>query len=508
MKSFFKDSRRWGISYEIVYFLVSLLCGYFISFALEGALDQNFRKTLFWIGIFLVTAGIGIPVFYRISKEKSIRQKKDVSNFRSFLCQEMLNGRMTVKSAGEFDICMNDDAVTIAKYQQNSLVKAASNGIMMIICVLLLCLENWKFGLILAVANLLQLLPVIIYEKWAREIYNNVRDNEEEERNCIFEGYHGIRTIKSCQLEKWFFKRFLSIEDAVYKNGKKAEQAGTVENIVFEMTSSILTYGSYLLMGLFLFWGEISMGQTPVLIVVSGFLFSATEYIYLFRIDQASAKEAEGHLKISDQTKSFAEGNGKMLLSVRGLKRAYGEKILFNGYDKDVEEGSHILLQGENGCGKSTLLKIILGFEAPEDGVIYVNQSLWKKGPNYRQISFALQEEPELSLSAKELLSMLESEGEMTKAEAEKHFLGFHLTEELLEKPLAELSFGERKKVFLSFAFAKKAKLLVLDEPTNHLDTDGCGYLRELLDTYPQTVLVCSHDERLRDGWTSVWKFA
>lgn len=145
MKSFFKDSRRWGISYEIVYFLVSLLCGYFISFALEGALDQNFRKTLFWIGIFLVTAGIGIPVFYRISKEKSIRQKKDISNFRSFLCQEMLNGRMTVKSAGEFDICMNDDAVTIAKYQQNSLVKAASNGIMMIICVLLLCLENWNF---------------------------------------------------------------------------------------------------------------------------------------------------------------------------------------------------------------------------------------------------------------------------------------------------------------------------------------------------------------------------
>ena len=83
---------------------------------------------------------------------------------------------------------------------------------------------------------------------------------------------------------------------------------------------------------------------------------------------------------------------------------------------------------------------------------------------------------------------------------------GFGLEKDILDQPIANLSEGERKKVFLSFALAEDTDLMILDEPTNHLDLDGADYLLRFLRQYRGALLVSSHDDRIQElEWDHVY---
>lgn len=73
-----------------------------------------------------------------------------------------------------------------------------------------------------------------------------------------------------------------------------------------------------------------------------------------------------------------------------------------------------------------------------------------------------------------------------------------------MSKSLNQFSSGEKKKFFLAAAFAGKGDVLLLDEPSNHLDRQSREYLSFLIESYPGTLIVCSHDEKLFCGWQQV----
>src|SRR5699024_1687740 len=100
-------------------------------------------------------------------------------------------------------------------------------------------------GLIFFLLNLTQLLPIFLYEGWVRKIYNRTHSDEESYCSWMLEGYNGIRTIKAYGLEGWYMERYWMGNRAIVKSGKRAEQTGTLENIVFRAIDSLLNYGSY-----------------------------------------------------------------------------------------------------------------------------------------------------------------------------------------------------------------------------------------------------------------------
>ena len=82
----------------------------------------------------------------------------------------------------------------------------------------------------------------------------------------------------------------------------------------------------------------------------------------------------------------------------------------------------------------------------------------------------------------------------------------FNIGEGILSQTIGSLSGGERKKVFLSLAFACDPQLMILDEPSNSLDKNGCDILRRLLSERTRGTIIITHEESLTDLAKTVYE--
>lgn len=356
--------------------------------------------------------------------------------------------------------------------------------------VVLLCLSHLWLGLILFGLSLVQLLPTVVYEKWAKDIYEQTDYAEEVYDGWLIQGCDGLSTLKSYKRENWFIQKLEGISDGMVRAGVRAEQAGTVETVVFQFVDGILRYGSYVIMGLFVLYGGLRVADTPVLIVLSGYLFGSVNYILEAmqkRFEYSVAKKQLAGSAVADPEKPQGA-----LLELSGVCKTYDDKQVLKDISLTVNSGERVLVCGQNGSGKSTLLKIALGFVSADKGDIRIDTDI---------TAFALQEEADLTLSGAELLDDLIKENAVDGEAARRHLAGFDITAEILEKPLSEWSMGQRKKFYLASAFAKPAELLVLDEPTNHLDSAALDYLYNLISAYKGAVLAVSHQSDMPVKW-------
>ena len=85
---------------------------------------------------------------------------------------------------------------------------------------------------------------------------------------------------------------------AIVASGKQAEETGTVENILFSAIDSLLCYGSYLIIGLFVLFGGLPMERTPLLLILGSYLFSSISPVFDLRLQQVEAREARNRLGI------------------------------------------------------------------------------------------------------------------------------------------------------------------------------------------------------------------
>lgn len=223
---------------------------------------------------------------------------------------------------------------------------------------------------------------------------------------------------------------------------------------------------------------------------------------------------------------------------------AYDKPVLKNITARMDLSQNHII-RGENGAGKSTLIKLLLGMETPQSGEISVLGSATGQLDKMlfpSEIFYLPQKAPVFDLTVGQMLSaVIETEdgtaapdgipargespsvrssvtdserktihGESpsargnephcTNALARERAFAQRLSQlgedfnEFCEKPLAEMSEGQRKKFYLALAFSDDAKLLILDEPTNHLDDAGRKLLTEWIKKQGKGIVVISHD--------------
>ncbi|MBK8096375.1 MAG: ABC-F family ATP-binding cassette domain-containing protein [Planctomycetes bacterium] len=208
------------------------------------------------------------------------------------------------------------------------------------------------------------------------------------------------------------------------------------------------------------------------------------------------------------------------MLTLTGVTKSYGERILFADAALQVLRGDRIGLVGPNGAGKSTLFSLILGDEAADDGRIAKERDSvvgWlpqESAPVGDESAFeiAVAITPDFIALRRKLQTFEQAPGDTDDGRAELHErwreLAGHLVEAKarrmlgglgfrdrdMDRPARELSGGWVMRAHLARLLTQEPDLLMLDEPTNHLDLEALLWLQDYLRGYPGAILVISHD--------------
>ncbi len=219
------------------------------------------------------------------------------------------------------------------------------------------------------------------------------------------------------------------------------------------------------------------------------------------------------------------------LLRAADLGLSFGSRTLFSGLTLTIEEGERVGLVGVNGSGKSTLMKVLAGALKPDRGELQLRRNARVTYlPQEPEFAPGATIASELDVSSPELRQALDEHAQLSKrleaaneSEHEKLLeqlstlsdrierLGgwdtAHQARTLLdrlgvkewERPVAQLSGGNQKRVALARALLTKPELLLLDEPTNHLDADTVEWLEDEIDRLPGSLLLVTHDRYFLD---------
>ncbi|MBP1995253.1 ABC-F family ATP-binding cassette domain-containing protein [Paenibacillus eucommiae] len=212
------------------------------------------------------------------------------------------------------------------------------------------------------------------------------------------------------------------------------------------------------------------------------------------------------------------------ILSAVGIVKSYGEKTLFDEISFTLNEKQRIGLIGVNGTGKSTLLKVLAGLETADHGkLLHANHfrvEYLPQNPEFEDNSTVLEQvfygesalmqalrDHERSLaeleldptneqkqsrlfSAQQRMNELDAWDAATIAKTVLTRLG--ITD--FDKPVGQLSGGQRKRVAMARVLIQPADLLILDEPTNHIDNETAMWLEEFLSKWKGALLLVTHD--------------
>lgn len=222
-----------------------------------------------------------------------------------------------------------------------------------------------------------------------------------------------------------------------------------------------------------------------------------------------------------------------MVLACQNISKAYGTDEILNTVNFHIEAKEKLAIVGINGAGKSTLLKIIIGEETADNGTVsiakdttigylaqyqedYYKQTIYEELLSAKQDVINLQndmrqlEKDIEHLTGEELDDALEryarmnhtfemQDGYAFESQIVGVLKGLGFEEKDFDRPIQELSGGQKTRVSLGRLLLSRPDIIILDEPTNHLDLKSTAWLENYLRTYDGAVIIVSHDRYFLD---------
>ena len=226
-----------------------------------------------------------------------------------------------------------------------------------------------------------------------------------------------------------------------------------------------------------------------------------------FRIDAANALIAdEPPARDGIALQRFSAARlGKTVYELHDVSLAFGEKVLLSGVDWNLGPGDRVGIVGVNGAGKSTVLKLLVGQQQPDAGRVVVGQTV---KPAYLSQEVAELDPALRVLEAVEQVAKVVDLGGGKTIGASSLADRFGFTGNAQWTRVGDLSGGERRRLQILRLLMGEPNVIILDEPTNDLDIDTLNALEDLLDGWPGTLIVVSHDryflERVTDTTASL----
>jgi ATP-binding cassette subfamily F protein 3 len=222
-----------------------------------------------------------------------------------------------------------------------------------------------------------------------------------------------------------------------------------------------------------------------------------------------------------------------MVLACQNISKAYGITEILNNINFHIEAKEKLAIVGINGAGKSTLLKIIMQEEEADEGQVvigkditvgylaqhqdsYYDKTIYEELLSVKQNVIDLQEqirqlEQDMKhLTGQELEEALErytrmnhtfeqQDGYAFESQITGILKGLGFAESDFNRPVAELSGGQKTRVSLGRLLLSRPDVILLDEPTNHLDLNSIAWLEGYLKNYDGAVIIVSHDRYFLD---------
>ncbi len=186
---------------------------------------------------------------------------------------------------------------------------------------------------------------------------------------------------------------------------------------------------------------------------------------------------------------------GDVVIEAHGVKKAFGEKLLFENLEFALPPGGIVGIIGPNGAGKTTLFKLITGKETADSGTFKVGSTV--KLAYVDQSRDDLDPEQSIYQAVAEGQESLQLGGRSMLARAYVAKFGFSGADQ--QKKVSQISGGERNRVHLAKLLKAGANVILLDEPTNDLDVNTLRALEEALENFAGCAVVISHDRWFLD---------
>ena len=186
---------------------------------------------------------------------------------------------------------------------------------------------------------------------------------------------------------------------------------------------------------------------------------------------------------------------GDKVIEVEGLRKVFGDRLLFDDVSFTVPKGAIVGIIGANGMGKSTLFRLLMGHEQPDGGSVTVGETV--------QLGYVDQSRDDMDGSKtvwEEVSDGLDIIRIGTYEVPSRSYIGrFNFKGSDQQKFVKDLSGGERNRLHLAKLLKQGANVLLLDEPTNDLDVETLRALEDAVQAFPGSAMVISHDRWFLD---------
>ena len=215
--------------------------------------------------------------------------------------------------------------------------------------------------------------------------------------------------------------------------------------------------------------------------------------LHTLRQDKRDHRQRTGNVNLGAGDGAVSS---KLVIEAKDISKSFEDFTVVDNFSVRIQRGDRLGIVGPNGAGKTTLLNMLTGGLKPDTGRVRLGTFL--------EIATMDQNRDTLDPNWTVGEALTGNSGDHVDVRGEpRHVISymkdFLFTPDMVKTPITVLSGGERGRLMLARALAKKSNMLVLDEPTNDLDLETLDLLQEMLSDYAGTVLLVSHDRDFLD---------